>query len=143
MTQGNTKIRLSLLEQNDDQPGSSKIIQIEEQWEKSNSPDDFEAGPTSSNDAIDVPANYCKQISGSTGVRYIQMGHESHIHTDKTWNLEETIRQAEQKFTTDLETITTKTTDDENLLKILVSWEKNRLDQTAEEYKFSRKPKSI
>ena len=63
------------------------------------------------------PAINFKQYLGATGVRYIQMGQASHIETNKSWELEETVRQAEQKFTTDLKTIAAETNDDEKLLK--------------------------
>ena len=49
--------------------------------------------------------------------------------------MEETIRQAEQKFTTDLKTIATETTNDKKLLKTLVCLERRTLEQIPDEYK--------
>ena len=48
------------------------------------------------------------------------MGKASKIQTNSDWDLEETIRQMEQKFATDLKTIAGETTNDEKLLKTLV-----------------------
>ena len=63
------------------------------------------------------------------------MGQASHIQGENKWALEETIRQAQQKFTTDLKTIATETTNDEKLLKSLACLEKRTLEQLPDEYK--------
>ena len=63
------------------------------------------------------------------------MGHASHIQNKNKWDLEETIRQTEQKFTTDLEIIATETTNDKNLLRTLVCLERRTLEQIPDEYK--------
>ena len=63
------------------------------------------------------------------------MGQASHIQNDNKWDLEETIRQTEQKCTTDLKTIATETTNDETLLKTLVCLERRTSEQTPDEYK--------
>ena len=42
------------------------------------------------------------------------MGQASQVQEENKWDLEETIRQAEQKFATDLRTIAKETTNDEN-----------------------------
>ena len=63
------------------------------------------------------------------------MGQASHIQDENKWNLEETIRQAEQKFTTDLKTIATEKTNDEKLLKALVCLERRTLEQIPDDYK--------
>ena len=49
--------------------------------------------------------------------------------------MEETIRQAEQKFTTDLKTIATEATNDETILKTLVCLERRTSEQVPDEYK--------
>ena len=46
-------------------------------------------------------------------LEYIQMGQASHVEDNNTWDLEETIRQAEQNFTVDLKKIATEMTNDE------------------------------
>ena len=54
----------------------------------------------------------------------MQMEQASHLQEENKWDLEETIRHAEQKFATDLRTIAKETTDDEKLLKTLVCLER-------------------
>ena len=90
---------------------------------------------TSSIESLGGPAINIKEYIGATGVRYIQMGQASHIQEENKWDLEETIRQAEQSFATDLRTIAKETTDDEKLLKTLVCLERRTLEQIPEEYK--------
>ena len=63
------------------------------------------------------------------------MGQASHIQNDNKWDLEETIRQAEQKFTTDLKIIATETTSGEKFLKTLVCLERRTSEQIPDEYK--------
>ena len=89
----------------------------------------------SSADSSDAPAIYFRRYPGMTGVRYIQVGQASHIQGKNKWGLEETIRQAEQNFTTDTKTIVTGTTNDEKLLKTLVCLERRTLEQTPDDYK--------
>ena len=55
------------------------------------------------------------------------------MQEESKWDLEETIRQSEQKFTTDLESIAKETTKDEKLLKTLVCLERRTLEQKPEE----------
>ena len=45
------------------------------------------------------------------------MGKASKIQINSDWGLEETVRQVEQKFATDLKTIAGETTNDEKLLQ--------------------------
>ena len=104
--------------------------------EAENQPETIETESTSSVDSFDVPAVNFKRYLGTTGVRYIQNGQASHIQGENKWDLEETIRQAEQKFNTDLKTTATETTDDENLLKtLLLCLERRTLEQITDEYK--------
>ena len=49
--------------------------------------------------------------------------------------MEDTVRQVEQKFATDLKTIAGETTNDEKLLKTLVCIERKTLEQMPEEFK--------
>ena len=105
-----------------------------ETQEQEDSPE-VETESTSSIESLGVPAINFKKYIGATGVRYIQMGQASHIQEENKWDLEETIRQAEQKFATDLRTIAKETTDDEKLLKTLVCLERRTLEQIPEEYK--------
>ena len=71
------------LQRTEVQPGPSKIIQIKEPTEKSNSPEDCETGSTSSNDSIHVPPIHFKRYLGATGVQYIQLGRASYIHPSR------------------------------------------------------------
>ena len=105
-----------------------------ETQEKEDSPE-VETESTSSIESLGVPAINFKKYIGATGVRYIQMGQASHIQEENKWDLDETIRQAEQKFATDLRTIAKETTDDGKLLKTLVCLERRTLEQIPEEYK--------
>ena len=102
--------------------------------EQEDSPE-VETESTSSIKSLGVPAIKFKKYIGATDVRYIQMGQASHIQEENKWDLEETIRQAEQKFATDLRTIAKETTDDEKLLKTLVCLERRTLEEIPEEYK--------
>ena len=112
------------------QPGTSdNTLEAESQ------PDPNETESTSSADSFDVPTVNFERYLGTTGVRYIQIGQASHIQGENKWDLEETIRQAEQKFTTYLKTIATETTNDEKLLKTLVCLERRTLEQIPDEYK--------
>ena len=103
--------------------------------EVENQPETNETASISSADLFDVPAINFKRYVGTTGVRYIQMGQASHIQGENKWNLDKTIRQAEQKFTTDLKTIATETTNDEKLLKTSVCLERRTLEQIPDDYK--------
>ena len=81
-----------LQKQKGKQPGTSDGTQ-----EIENPPGTIE---TSSVESIGVPAIDFEKYIGTTGVRYIQMGQVNHIQNETEWDLEETIRQAEQNFTT-------------------------------------------
>ena len=91
----------------------------EKQLETSSEMQDQEDSPeaktesTSSIESLGVSAMNFKKYIGATCVRYIQMGQASHVQEENKWNLEETIRRAEQKFATDLRTIAKETTNDE------------------------------
>ena len=82
-----------------------------------------------------VPAINFKRYLGATSVRYIQSGTASKVQYEDKWDLEETVRQKEQKFSTDLRTIADETTNDEKLLKTLVCLERRNFEQVSEEYR--------
>ena len=103
-----------------EQPGTSGRTQKAE-----NLPEIFETEFTNSIGSFGVPEINFKRYMGATGVRYIQMGQTSHMQSDNNWDLEKTIRKAEEKFTTNLKTIATEITNDERILKPLVCLEKN------------------
>ena len=83
--------------------------------EQEDSPE-AETESTSSIGSMGVPAINFKIYMGATAVRYIQMGQASHVQEENKWDLEETIRQAEQKLATDRRTFAKETTNDERLL---------------------------
>ena len=55
------------------------------------------------------------------------------------WDLEETVRQVEQNFSTDVRTIVDKTTKDDKLLKTLVCLERQNPETLPDEYKDHKK----
>ena len=63
------------------------------------------------------------------------MGTTSKIQYEDKWDLEATVRQVEQKFSTDLRTIADETTNDKKLLKTLVCLERRNFEQVPEKYK--------
>ena len=63
---------------------------------------------TGSENTIAVPAKNFKRYLGATGVRYKNMEKASKIQINSDWDLEETVRQVEHKFATDLKTIAGK-----------------------------------
>ena len=63
------------------------------------------------------------------------MGQANHIQENKEWNLEETIKQAEQKFSTDLKMNAMETRNDNKLPKTIVCLERKTTTQIPEEYK--------
>ena len=86
-----------------------------------------------SDNTIAVPAINFKRYLGATLVRYINMGEASKVQDDPKWDLDETVRQVDQKFATDLKTITGESTNDETLLKKLVCLEKQTPEQVPDE----------
>ena len=88
-----------------------------------------------SDQTIAVPAINFERYLGAISVRYIEMGTSSKVQYEDKWDLEETVRQAEQKFSTDLRTIADETTNDEKLQKTLVCLERRNFEQIPEVYK--------
>ena len=112
-----------------DDTGTSSITQQPQKQ------DEIETMSSDSDQTIAVPAINFKRYLGATSVRYIQMGTASKVQYNEEWDLEETIRQAEQKFSTDLRTIADETTNDEKLIKTLVCLERRSYEQIPDEYK--------
>ena len=107
-----------------EQPGTSNGTQ-----EAVSQPDTIETKSTSSVESLGVPAINFRRYPGTIGVSYIQMGQASHIQNENKWDLEETISQREQIFTTDLKTLAIETTNDENLLNTLLCLERRTLER--------------
>ena len=131
------KVRNMPQKQEGEQPETSDVTQ-----EVGSPLETIETESTSSLVSFGVPAINFERYLGTTGVRYIQMGQASHIQKEKKWDLEETVRQAEQKFTTEVKTIATETTNDEKLLKPLVRLGRRTLEQISDEYKPYQKQQS-
>ena len=87
--------------------------------------EDAETMSSGSENTIAVPATNFKRYLGATGVRYINMGLTSKIQTNNEWDLEKRICQIEQKFATDLKTISGKQPTTRSFLKTLICIEKN------------------
>ena len=94
--------------------------------------EDAETMSSGSENTIAVPAINFKSYYP---IRHINMGKASKIQTSNEWDLQETIRQVEQKFATDIKTRVRETTNDEKLLKTLVCIERKTFEQILEEYK--------
>ena len=69
----------------------------------------------------------------------MNMGQASKVEDNPKWDLEEAVRQVEQKFATFLKTITGETTNDEKLLKTQVGQERQTPEQVPDEYKENHK----
>ena len=118
--------------QSEDKKGRNRTSSSTQQPQEQ---DEIETMSSDSDQTIDVPAINFKRYLGATSVRYIQMGTASKVHYNEEYDLEETIRQAEQKFSTDLRTIADETTNDEKLIKTLVCLEKRSYEQIPDEIK--------
>ena len=95
--------------------------------------DEIETMLSDSDRTLAVPAINFKRYLGATSVRYIQVGTASKVQYDNQWDLEETVRQKlGQKFSPDIRTIADETTNDDKLLKTLVSLERKNLEQTPD-----------
>ena len=90
-------------------------------------------------ESLTTPAINFARYPGSKTVHYVKMGAALHIQDDPTWNLAETIRSVDKKFSTDLELLMKETTNDENLIKTLVCIERNQHDQIPNEYNQMKK----
>ena len=118
-------------------PSSSNTQQLplEDEDITTHQRDEIETMSSDSEQTIAVPAINFKRYLGATSVRYIQMGTASKVQYEDKWDLEETVRQVEQKFSTNLRTIADETSNDEKLLKTLVCLERRNFEQILEEYR--------
>ena len=73
---------------------------------------------------------------GAKSVQYNKMGHAPRIQAMEPnyWDHENTVRETEKEFATDLQLLLTETTNDPKLLKTLVSLERKQYDNIPEEY---------
>ena len=63
------------------------------------------------------------------------MGTATKVQDDNQWDLEEAVRQVEQKISIDLKTIAKETTNDNKLLKALVCIKRQNVEPLPDEYK--------
>ena len=101
------------------------------------SPDEtpMEAGEISSDSelapsVLEVPnINWAKYL-GVKRLQYIKMGHAPRIQAlePNNWNHENTVRETENEFATDLQLLMTETTNDPKLLRTLVCLERKQYD---------------
>ena len=82
-----------------------------------------------------VPAINWTRYVGVKSVEYVNIGHAPRIAAEEQndWNLEQAVHVTEKKFSTDLQLLMTKTTNDPNLLKTLVSLERQQHEMIPEE----------
>ena len=69
------------------------------------------------------------------------MGHAPRVRglEQNSWDLEQTVRETEKEFSTDLQLLMTETTNDPKLLKTLVCLERQQYDNIPDEYNLYKK----
>ena len=84
----------------------------------------------------EVPTTNWANYLGVKNVQYIKMGHAPRIQAMEPNNgdHENTVRETEKEFATDLQLLMTETTNDPKLLKTLVCLKRKQYDNTPEEY---------
>ena len=77
---------------------------------------------------LEVPAWIWARYVGVKSVQYVKMGHAPKVAAldENNWDLEQTVRETEKNFSTDLQLLMTETTNDPTLLKTLVSLERQQ-----------------
>ena len=85
---------------------------------------------------LEVPTINWANYLGVKSVQYIKMGHAPRIQAlePNDWDHENTVRETEKEFATDLQLLMTETTNDPKLLKTLVCLERKQHDNIPEEY---------
>ena len=85
---------------------------------------------------LEVPTINWAHYLGVKSVQYIKMGHAPRIQAlePNNWDHENTVRETEKKFATDLQLLMTETTNDPKLLETLVCLERKQYDSISEEY---------
>ena len=85
---------------------------------------------------LEVPTINWANYLGIKSVQYIKMGPAPRIQAiePNNWDHENTVRETEKKFATDLQLLMTETTNDPKLLKTLVCLERKQYDSIPEEY---------
>ena len=107
---------------------STKQLPDREQELEIQQSDEIKSISSDSDQTFAVLALNIKRYLGATSVRNMQMGTASKVQYDNQWDLEGTVRQVEQKFSSDLRIIADETTNYETLLKTLVSLERRNFE---------------
>ena len=90
---------------------------------------------------LEVPAWKWARYVGVKSVQNVKMGHDPKVAAldENTWDLEQTVRETEKNFSTDLQLLMTETTNDPTLLKTLVSLERQQHELIPEEYQMHKR----
>ena len=104
----------------DDQPGTSRSQPVTQYNQTENTP--MEEGGISSNSELapsilEVPTINWANYVGVKSVQYIKMGQPPKVQAlEQNWDLENTVRETEKEFATDLQLLMTETPNDRKLL---------------------------
>ena len=120
---------------NNEQPETSKsqpATQEDIPMEEGEISSDSELAPS----VLEVPIKNWTNYIGIKNVQYIKMGHAPRVQAleQNSWDLEQTVRETEKEFATDLQLLKTETANDPNLLKTLVCLERQQYDNIPDEY---------
>ena len=117
---------------NTSQPGTSTARPEEVPMEEGEISSDSEMAPS----VLEVPTINWANYIGIKSVQYIKMGHAPRIQAiePNNWDHENTVRETEKEFATDLQLLMTETTNNPKLLKTLVCLERKQYDNIPEEY---------
>ena len=125
---------------NNEQPGTSKsqpATQEDIPMEEGEISSDSELAPL----VLEVPTINWANYIGMKNVQYIKMGHAPRVQAlgQNSWDLEQTVRETEKKFASDLQLLMTETTNDPKLLKTFVCLERQQYDNIPVEYSLYKK----
>ena len=86
---------------------------------------------------LGVPAINWTKYAGCKTVRYIKMGNAPIVKSPdgQDWKVDQTVRDVEKNFSTDLHLLTKETCNDPTLLKTLVCLERQQPEEIPEDYK--------
>ena len=118
-----------------DQPDSSRpqpVIQENILMEEGEISSDSELAPS----VLEVPTMNWVNYIRVKHVQYIKMGHAPKVQAleQNNWDLENTVRETEKEFATDLQLLMNETTNDPKLLQTLVCLERQQFDNIPDEY---------
>ena len=90
---------------------------------------------------LEVPTINWANYIGVKSVQYIKMGQAPKVQAleQNNWDLENTVRETEKEFATDLQLLMSETTNDPKLLKTLVCLERQQYDNIPVEYSLYKK----